>query len=90
MLSPARLSSSSAVGVRTGIERRKYCSGGMNASMGRSAICSSDRMFVMVLGWNSVASGLKEKCFGDAADRRFDCTVVGVGGTSVVEALDTR
>ena len=40
---PARLSSSSLVGVGTGIESRRYCSVGKDTSEGKSATCSSGR-----------------------------------------------
>ena len=56
---PATLSSSSFVGVGTGIESWRYCSVGM--SVLKDGRPSSDIPPDIVPGWNSIASGLKEK-----------------------------
>jgi hypothetical protein len=83
---PTTLSSSSLLGVGTGMERRRYCSVGMRTSGADPKF--SVGLKAAVLGWNSCASGLKEKFIGDAMGERLSSADVGDGGTSVLDARD--
>lgn len=71
----------SSIGVEAGMERWRYVSlglsfGGLGAWVGAK---------VDVLGWNSWASGLKEKFRREGAGERLGWLVRGDGGLSVVE-----
>jgi hypothetical protein len=85
---PPKLSSSSLLGVGVGMESCRNCSEEMKAS-GGSAI-SAIGAKAAVPGWNSRASGLKEKFLKEATGVRLTWPPLVDGGARAVEALDRR